>query len=483
MKPLTGVWLWFLATVLLGGGGGLAGDAPAARPTIVVFLADDLGCLDIQPYGAAAMHTPHLQALAAEGLAFDRAFVVSPSCAPSRAALLTGLSPARNGAEANHTLPRPELKKWPAFFQELGYEVVAFGKVAHYRHTAQYGFDHFAHDAFHDHAAIPAAVDYLRRRRGATDRPLCLMVGSNWPHVPWPENAGEYDPQELPLPAGTIDTPATRAWRARYAAAVSRADDDLGVIRAAVREHLGPEVLFLFTSDHGAQWPLGKWNCYDAGIRTPLIVAWPGVVAPGTRTEAMVSWLDLLPTLLEAAGGQPPDWLDGRSFLPVLRGAATTHRTQIFTTHTGDGRWNIYPIRSLRTAEWKYIRNLHPEFAFTTHIDLGSPRDGRELFASWEERARTDPAAAEIVRRYHARPAEELYDLRADPHEQHNLAEDPRYAERLTSLRRELDAWMAATGDQRLVIQPPRLLSDPTSYGPHAPPGTAWPPQPSATPK
>lgn len=483
MKSASAVWLWLLAAVLLGHGNRLVVAASVARPTLVVFLADDLGCLDCQPYGDAAFRTPHMQALADEGLTFDRAFVVSPSCAPSRAALLTGLYPARNGAEANHTQPRAELKKWPAFFQELGYEVVAFGKVSHYRHTAQYGFDHFAHDTFHDHAAIPAAVEFLKQRQGATDRPLCLMVGSNWPHVPWPEADTEDHPRPLSLPAGTIDTLATRAWRARYAAAVSKADDDLGVIRRAVREYLGPEVLFLFTSDHGAQWPFGKWNCYDAGVRVPLIVAWPGVTKPGTRTEALVSWLDLLPTLLEAAGGQPPDWLDGRSFLPVLRGEATTHRTQIFTTHTGDGRWNIYPIRSLRTAEWKYIRNLHPEFAFTTHIDLGSPRDGRELFASWEERARTDPDAAAVIRRYHARPAEELYDLRSDPDEQHNLATDPRYAERLASLRRELEAWMAATSDQQLVVQTPRLLSDPTSYGPNAPPGTAWPPARAAKPK
>jgi uncharacterized sulfatase len=458
--------------------GVLSRDASAVDlPTIVVFLTDDQGALDSQPYGAESLHTPQMQSLAKSGLTFTQAFVASPSCAPSRAALLTALYPQHNGAEANHTRPDAHLKKWPAYFQELGYEVVAFGKVSHYKHTADYGFDHFAHDTFHDHAAIGAAVEFLARR-GRTDKPLCLMVGSNWPHVPWPESDLGYSIDELPLPAGTIDTPETRAFRARYAAAVTRADDDLGRIRAAVQEHLDERPLFLFTADHGAQWPFGKWNCYDAGIRVPLIVSWPGVIAAGSRTDALVSWIDLLPTLIDAAGGTPPESLDGRSFLPVLRGNATSHRSSVFTTHTGDGGWNIYPIRSVRTAEWKYIRNLHPEFAFTTHVDLANPRDGRAMFASWERLASTDPQAAAIVRRYHVRPAEELYDLRADPYEQHNLAGDPARVGDLSRLRAELDGWLKGVEDQQQVVGVPRLLSDPTSYGPGAPPGNV--PRPPA---
>jgi arylsulfatase A-like enzyme len=443
------------------------------HPNIVIVLADDLGQLDCAPYGDRGIRTPHMQRLAEAGLTFDRAFVASPSCAPSRAALLTGLMPARNGAEANHSKPRAELKKWPAYFQELGYEVVAFGKVSHYRHTADYGFDKFAHDTFHDHAAIPAAVEYLRQRDKAGAKPLCLFVGSNWPHVPWPEEAADYDPQRLALPAGSIDTPATRQWRARYAAAVTKADDDLGAIWNAARETLGPQTLFLFTSDHGAQWPLGKWNCYEAGVRVPLIVAWPGVVKPAARSEAMVSWIDLLPTLLEAAGGRPPEAIDGRSFLPVLRGERGEHRERIFATHSGDGRWNIYPIRSVRTDRWKYIRNLHPEFAFTTHIDLPGRLGQRSFFSTWETAAQNDTAAAGLLKRYHERPAEELYDLAADPHEQRNLAADPGYADQLQSLRGELDRWMSQQQDARTVFAEPRLLRDPNSYGPNAPSGDA----------
>jgi uncharacterized sulfatase len=294
-------------------------------------------------------------------------------------------------------------------------------------------------------------------------------VGSNWPHVPWPEKGLGYDSAQLALPAGSIDTPATREWRARYAAAVTKADDDLGMILDAVRAHLPKETLVLFTADNGAQWPFGKWNLYEAGVCVPFIVAWPGAVKPGTRTDALVQWTDFLPTLLEAAGGKAPADIDGRSFLPVLRGQSRTHRERIFTTHSNDNRFNVYPSRAVRDARWKYLRNLHPEFAFTTHIDLVAGALGqRAFFSTWEAAAKTNLQTAAILNRYHARPAEELYDLASDPHEQRNLAADREFAGQLVGLRAELDAWLKAQGDQQQVPVEPRLLSNPNSFGPGA---------------
>ena len=447
---------WATKAVLLLVGGVCLG----ARPDMVIFITDDHSKLDLSPYGSSEMRTPNMQRLADAGVTFHRAYVASPSCAPSRAALLTGLMPARNACEANHSKPRAEIKKWPAYFHELGYEVVAFGKVSHYKHTAEYGFDRFAHDTFHDHAGIQAAVEFLESRKPG-GKPLCMFVGSNWPHVPWPE--ADHTVTNLALPAGSVDTPATRHWRARYAAAVARADDDLGRIYNAVRAHLKQSPLFVFTSDHGAQWPLAKWNCYEAGVNVPLIISWPGNVRPGTRNDAMVSLVDLLPTLIEAAGGRAPANIDGRSFHSVLRGRRDNHRDRIFTTHSGDGRWNVYPMRSVCTAEgWKYIRNLHPEFAYTTHIDLPGNLGQRAYFATWEAAAKTNNNAAAVVTRYHSRPAEELYNLTGDPHEQHNLARNPKHASKLKSLRRELDRWMRQQGDRGTVFAEPRLPGNDT---------------------
>jgi arylsulfatase A-like enzyme len=432
----------------------------SAAPDIVIFLTDDLGRPDCSPYGARDIRTPNMERLARAGLTFDRAYVASPSCAPSRAALLTGLMPARNGAEPNHAKPRAELRKWPAFLQALGYEVVAFGKVSHYQHTRDYGFDHFAHDKFHEHAGIAAAVEFLKNRPRKGAKPLCLFVGSNWPHVPWPEKS-DYDGARLALPAGTVDTPSTRTWRSRYAAAVSRADDDLGAVMEAAHAHLPAETVFIFSSDHGAQWPFGKWNLYESGVAVPLVVVWPGVVKAGTRTDAMVQWTDFLPTCVAIAGGEPPSALDGRSFLSVLRGASNAHRERLFTTHSADGNMNVFPMRAVRDGRWKYIRNLYPEFAYHTHIDADRGRlEQRDFFASWRKAAATDTNAARIVRRYHERPAEELYDLAADPHEQRNLADRPEHAGRLAVLRAALDDWMRDQGDSQKIFGQPRLLRD-----------------------
>jgi arylsulfatase A-like enzyme len=126
-------------------------------------------------------------------------------------------------------------------------------------------------------------------------------------------------------------------------------------------------------------------------------------------------------------------------------------------------------MRGVRTAEWKYIRNLHPEYYYSTHIDLAGADDGATYFRSWEARAKTDPKAAAMVQRYHERPAEELYDLRADPQEQTNLATRPEHAARLAELRQRVEAWMRAAGDEGLTHAVPRLLTDPRRAEPPQP--------------
>ncbi|MGN6133828.1 MAG: sulfatase-like hydrolase/transferase [Aureliella sp.] len=433
-------------------------DAPRAfaaeRPNIVVFLSDDHSLADSSLYGPERqVPTPNMERLAAAGMTFERAFVASPSCAPSRAALLTGLMPSRNGAEANHARPQASIKKLPAYLQELGYEVVSFGKVGHYAQTPEYGFDLARHFTYHEDIAIPKALEWLKDRQ--SDKPLCLFVGTNWPHVPWPQESS-VAPKSVIIPSKHVDNGKTREERAKYIEAVKTMDRELGQVYDLARERLGENTLFLHTSDHGAQWPFGKWNLYDDGIRTPLIVAWPGKIKPQSRTQAMVSWVDILPTLVEAAGGSPDPALDGRSLMPVLRGEKTEHRDAIYTVHSGDGNFNVFPMRSVRTARYKLIRNLHPEFLYTSHVT--KVRGPEAYWPSWLEDAKTHPEAADKVKRYQQRPAEELYDLQADPLEQHNLVGDPAHAEVLEKLRSQLTAWMQAQGDTQTVFGMPELL-------------------------
>ncbi|MGB1927630.1 MAG: sulfatase family protein, partial [Rubripirellula sp.] len=345
-----------------------------------------------------------MQRVANHGVTFDQAFVASPSCAPSRAALLTGMYPARNGAEPNHARPSAEITKLPEYFQRIGYEVVSFGKVGHYAQTPDYGFDLAKHFGYHDDIAVDEAIDWLNRRQ--SNKPLCLFVGTNWPHVPWPEDHEGVEPGEIVIPPNHVDTKVSREWRAKYIAAIQKMDQELGRVYDASVRKFGKDFFFLHTSDHGAQWPFGKWNLYDDGIRTPLIVTWPEHIRPGERSDAMVSWIDVLPTLLDVAGAEPPASIDGKSFLPVLLGEIDQHRDYLFTTHSGDGDYNVFPMRSVRSSDgWKYIRNLHPDFLFGSHVTHASAEKG--YWHSWVSEAVISESAKSIVNAYRQRPAEQ----------------------------------------------------------------------------
>jgi N-sulfoglucosamine sulfohydrolase len=434
-------------------------SAFSAQPNIVVFISDDHSQLDSRAYGSTEVRTPNMAKLAADGLKFTHAFVASPSCGPSRTAMLTGLWSARNGAEANHQGKRPEVPSLPTVLRRIGYEVVVIGKVAHNSWAKFYDFDVVIGPTvgISDKAEV---AKFLNERKSA--KPLCLFIGTRHPHVPWSDERS-YDPAKVNIPPTHVDTAVTREQRASYLTDITKSDTLLGEVRALAREKVTGDTLFIYTSDHGGQWPFGKWNLYDAGIRVPLIIAWPGTLKPATSTDAMVSWPDLLPTFIELGGGEVPAGIDGQSFAGILRGTTATHRERIFTTHTGDGDFNVYPIRSVRTRDWKYIRNLHPEFQHHSHISRSTGPSGLVYWKTWLTAAEKDPAAAATVKRFTTRPAEELYDLTTDPNELRNLATDPKQAERLAKMRSDLDAWMKQQGDTQPVFGKPLFQGEPVT--------------------
>jgi uncharacterized sulfatase len=208
----------------------------------------------------------------------------------------------------------------------------------------------------------------------------------------------------------------------------------------------------IYTSDHGAQFPFHKWTCYEAGLRVPLVVRWPGRVEAGGVSDALVDFVDVLPTLVELAGGDPPADLDGRSFVPVLRGETRVHHEYVYGMHTTLGMLGAseaYPVRSIRGPRWKYIRNLAPDAVFQSPVTAFEGGYWQE----WRALAQTSPHAAERVRRYQVRPAEELYDLASDPHELHDLSDVPALARVKQELSQRLDAFMRAQGDAGLATE------------------------------
>ena len=432
-----------------------AGILPASpKPNIVVFISDDLGRLDTSIHGSKDVRTPTMDALAERGMTFDNAYVASPSCCPSRFSFLTGLMPARHGAHPNHSQVKPGTRFLPPILKKMGYHIVSFGKVAH-------GNRDFPGMDFNEPKKTDMSVEvkkYFSKRK--VDGPVCLLVGDRRPHVEWTRQMN-YDPNAITLPPFFIDTKQTREHWARYLTDIEGMDQEMGRILEFARERFGDDFIFLFTSDHGGQWPFGKWNLYDYGTRVPLVACWPGKIKAGVRTDAMVSWVDILPTLIELAGGKVPGNIDGKSFAPVLRGEAKMHRDKIFTTNTGDKEMNIYPIRSVRMGQYKYIHNLRPLAYHTNHSDR-LRNDGRGAYwHSWYEAAKTDPKAAAIVKRYHVRPEFELFDVDNDPLELDNLAEKPAYKDKLAKLKAELKAWTTAQSDELKPHRDPYPVSSP----------------------
>lgn len=443
---------------MLGAAIGTGNKSPL--PNIVVYMSDDHGMLYSQPYGNPEIHTPNLARLVADGVRFTHAFNASPTCGPSRTAMLTALWPARNGAEPNHKPPHPGVEGLPGLLKSLGYETAAIGKVAHNDWAKLYDFDFTAGPNVG--ATNPGQLANFLATRDAS-KPLCLFFGARFPHVPWVKNE-RYDPAKLTVPPTLVDTPEMREQLANYYTSVTKTDALLGEARELVRKHVPGDTLFIYTADHGAQLPFAKWDLYDAGTRVPFIISWPGRLKPGTDIDATICLPDLMPTLIELAGGTIPDGLDGKSFAGLLLGTATTHRDRTFATQSGDGDYNVYPSRSLRTHEWKYILNLHPEYQHHTWISRSpNPVDGRAYWDSWLAAAKTNAAAAAAVSRYTVRPAEELYDLRADPFELHNLAANAQHAERLAAMRTELRAWMKSQGDHETVFGKPLLIGEPVT--------------------
>ncbi len=414
------------------------------KPNIVLFLADDQSIDDVGCYGNNVIRTPNIDSLAKEGLKFNLAFTPTAMCSPSRSALYTGLYPHRNGCHPNHSRIKTDIKTLPYYLKSTGYRVGLAGKV-HVKPKQQFPFEYMG--------LRPKQIQNFII--SVTNKPFCLIVASNEPHGP--HKKGGYKPDEVLVPPNKVDTQQTRQQLANYYTDIDLLDAELGRLLDLLKKHnLVQNTLFVYTSDHGYDI-FAKWSCYDAGLHVPFIVRWPGRVKTGTTTDAMVSFVDVLPTFIEAAGGKPPKDIDGRSFLPVLLGQKDKHHDIVFGAHTTRGiiSGRAYPIRSLRTRTHKYIRNLNPEAMFqcvTTHGHDYKEID-HSMWGSWKQKAKNDAFAAKRVKVFQYRPAEELYDIIKDPYELNNLTDDQMNKKLLVSLRKKLDAWMKQQDDHGMEAE------------------------------
>lgn len=424
------------------------------KPNMIIFLSDDLNQSDVGCYGNTDVHTPNIDKLSDEGMRFTNAYAASPMCSPSRSAMLTGLYPFRNGSQMNHFTVRPGTPNLPQFLQKQGYRVVIAGKTdvfpLHNFPFEQIGKEFGAYAPIENRLdrkkeTVHMIEDHFRTR---PDQPICLIVAPWVPHVPWFPNK-DFDPDKLKLPAYLADTKATRKALAAYYQSIGEADKMLGEVLAAL-DKAGQKnnTAVMFTSDQGAQFPSAKWTVYDKGLRVPFIVRWPGRVAEGAVSDALISLVDLVPTLVDMAGGKAVKGLDGKSFKEVLTGKKKEHHDYIFAETSVEPHfwYNYAPSRTVITAGgFHYIRNYHPGVPFITHID--KVEQNEFYFDSWIEKAGSDTKAKFLLDRYSYRSPEELFYLTDDKEEFRNLINDQAYKAKSKALRQLLDKELARQGE------------------------------------
>lgn len=419
------------------------------RPNIVVIIADDLGCDDIAPYHMAAARTPNLARLAREGMRFDRAFLTCSSCSPSRSSLITARYPHATGAcELHQPLPADQVT-FVERLRESGYWTAAAGKW-HLGPHPKKRFDLVVE------AAAPLPADVPRDGSGCehwlptldrrpADKPFFLWLAAFDPHRDYANGAVSppHRPEDVAVPPFYPDTPAVRRDLALYYDEIARLDGYVGrLLDALSARGLVENTLVLFMTDNGRPFPRSKTTVYDSGIRTPLIIRWPAGIAPGTACGALVSSVDIGPTLVELAGAESSTSFQGRSFVRLLSDPSGSIRPAVFAEHN----WHDFTARerAVRDPRYKLIVNERPDLPGTPPADAVRGDTFQEMRRLRDEGGLTAGQGSVFVT---PRPREELYDLETDPHELVNLAGDPRHEPALHRLREELATWSRETGD------------------------------------
>lgn len=423
---------------------GISATAQNANPNIVLIIADDCRMGDLGCYGSPDAVTPNIDKLASEGLKFNRFFQTTAMSSPTRHCLLTGLYPAKSGAYPNHTFINEGVETLPSYLKKVGYRVAMQGK----RHIAplkSFPFEYLSGD--YKNLSIqdlePFVADVAEKRQ-----PFFLYLASNDPHSPWTRgNRSLFDAKKITLPPTLVDTKETRENYVNYLAEINKLDTDVGKIDALIKKYnLDENTIFIFTSEQGHQFPFAKWTCYDAGLQTGFIIRWKGVTVSGSATNAMCEYVDVTPTLLDIAGVPMPKGIDGKSFLPVIKGKKK-NKEYVFGMQTTRGIANgspYYGIRSVRNDRFSYILNLTPEASFKNIVT----RKQDQVWFSWISKAENDIFAKQQVYKYQNRPKEELYDIVNDPYQMMNLIDDVKHASEVRKLRRELLKWMNSQGDK-----------------------------------
>ncbi len=415
-----------------------------AQPNVLWIYGEDL-YPDLACYGTPAVRTPHIDQLAAEGTTFRNAFVTCPVCSPSRSAIITGCYQTRIGAHHHRSrrdAPLPEdIPLITDCFRSAGYFTCNSPGPGAYDKVGKTDFN-FAIDKPFD------GTDWSQRAPG---QPFYAQMNITDTHRDFVrDDQRPINPADVELPPYYPDHPLARADWAHYLESIQVLDRKIGAVMQRLEdEDLARNTIVFFIGDHGRAHVRDKQFLYDGGLRVPCIVRWPGHIDANCVHDRLVSGVDFAASALHLSNIPKPSYMDGQSFF------SSEERTAIFAARDRcDGTDDR--IRCARTPRYKYIRNLQPE---RPYMQFNAYK--KHQYPVWtlmhvlHERGQLD----EIQRPFMAseRPAEELYDLSADPHEVCNVAGDPQHADALAEHADRLDAWLLQSNDLGLLDEDPHI--------------------------
>jgi len=436
------------------------------RPNIVLMVSDDHGIDALGCYGNAVIETPNLDALAGDGVRFTHGFCTSASCSASRSVILTGLHNHANGQYGHqhsyhHFSSFDSVTSLPVRLSRAGYRTARAGKY-HVGPPKVYKFDEYLGDSSRNNLQMAdICKDFINKQSG---KPFFLYWCTYDPHrgsrvvedSSYKPNAFgneeeypgvkkvQYDPAKVKVPEFLPDIPECRAELAQYYQSVTRLDQGIGRLTRILKDAGEYEnTVVIYISDHGLAFPNAKTTLYDSGMNVPFIVRTPWQKRRGGICDAMVSFTDITPTLLDIAGadfdGQD---VHGRSFKSVIDGEDSGSWDKVYASHTFHEVTMYYPMRVVRTRRYKLIWNIAHGLTYPSASDLWRS-------ATWQAVINRDMEyyGRRRVQDFLHRPEFELYDVQNDPYEVNNLADDAKYADVLERLKADLKQFQNETDD------------------------------------
>ncbi|MCK4292390.1 MAG: sulfatase-like hydrolase/transferase [Planctomycetes bacterium] len=425
-----------------------AGDHPQKRPNILWICAEDMSA-NMSCYGETTIQTPNIDRLAAEGSLFKHAFITAPVCSPSRSAMVTGMYQTTIGAHLHRSsrhavkIRLPEhIKLISEYFQQAGYYTSngsmlnksSPGKTKPGKTDYNFVWDQKVYDGPEWSGRKPGQPFFAQiQLRGGKNR------GANVPDPVAPAN--------VKLPPYYPDHPVLREDWARYLNSVVQTDIELGeILKRLQDEGIAESTVVFFWTDHGISHIRGKQYLYEEGIHIPLIVRGPGIKG-GTVREDLVEHIDIAATSLSLAGVPIPSHIQGRALF------ARDYKAKAYIFSARDRcDETVERMRCVRTSRYKYIRNFYPH---RPHTQPNRYKDGKQIMVTMRGLFAAGKLNSHQARPFLAsRPVEELYNLQSDPHELHNLGDQPEHQRTLKKLRARLTEWMDRTGDLGQIPEP-----------------------------